>query len=76
MMEMTNLSNDLGLLNADVMLKFICMLCQSKGAGPTMLDVNDMLTNPLINRVTILTNIGSPTRAWDNVNTLPILGVH
>ena len=70
MMEMTNLSNDLGLLNADVMLRFICMLCQSRGVGPAM------LKNSLINRATSLTNVGSPTRAWDNVNTLHILGVH
>ena len=74
-MEMTNPSNDLGLLIADVMLRFICML-QNRGAGPTMLDVSNMLTNPLINRATSLTNVGSPTRAWDNVHTLHILGVH
>lgn len=61
MMEMTNPNNDLGSLNADVMLRFICMLCQSREAGPAMLDVSSMLTNPLLNRATSLTNVGSPT---------------
>lgn len=75
-MEMTNPNNDLGILNVDVMLRFICMLCQSKGADLAMLDVSSMLMNPLINRATSLTNLGSPIRAWDNVNTLHILGVH
>ena len=76
MMKMTNLSHDLGLLNANVMLRFICMLGQSRGAGPAMLDVSSMLMNPLISRATNLTNLGSPTRAWDNINTLHILWVH
>jgi hypothetical protein len=65
MMKMTNLSNDLDLLNANVMLRFICMLRQSIGVGTAMLDVSSMLTNPLINQATTLTNVGSPTRAWD-----------
>lgn len=76
MTKMSNLSNELGLLNARVMVRFICMLYQSKGVGPAMLDVSGMLTNLSINRVTSLTNVGSPTRSWDNVNTLHILWVH
>jgi len=75
-MEMTNPSNNLGLRNADVMLIFISMLCQSRGVSPAMLDVIGMLMNPLINQATSLTNVGTPTRAWDNIDTLHIIGVH
>lgn len=76
MMEMTNPSNDLGLLNAYVSLSFFYMFFQSRGMGPTILDVSGMLTNPLINRVTSLIYIGNPTRGRDNLNTFHIFKVH
>jgi len=41
-----------------------------------MLDVSNMFTDPLVYGSTDLTNIKSATRTWNDVNTLPILGVN
>ena len=76
MMKMVNPRNDLSLFNADVMIGFFCMLYQSGGVRPSMPDVDDMFTNPLVYGSTSLTNVRSSTRTGNDVNTLPILGVN
>lgn len=73
---MVNPRNEFSLFNGDVMIGFFCMLYQSGGARPSMPDVGNMFTNPLVNGSTDLTNIRSLTRTGNDINTLLILGVN
>lgn len=76
MMKMVNPSNDPNLFYAYVMIGLFRMFCQSGGGRPPMLDVRNMLINSLIYWSTNLTNIRGPTWTRNDVNTLPIFGVH
>lgn len=75
-MEMYHLGNNTGLLNAYMVLRLLRMFSQGRRPGSPMFYVGWVLINPLINRVTSLTNIWGPTRTWNNIDTFHVLGVN
>lgn len=61
-MEMHNIGNHTGLFNTYMMFSLLCVFCQCGRLDPPMFYVGWVLINPLINRMTSLTNIRGPTR--------------
>jgi len=75
-MKMSNLRNNLGLLNIYMMLSLLYMLCQGWRSFPPMLNVSCVFMNPLINRAPSFTSIGGPTGTRNNIYSFHVLGVN
>lgn len=76
MMEVINPRNDMIILNATMVSRFLNMYNYSKRTRIVVFNVYCMLLNSLLNGATNFPNVRNPTRAWDKVRPFHVFRVN